>query len=124
MGDTLLADCPSRLTTEILADKWSAIVVFALRQRPYRHGELADLIGGISHKVLTQTLRRLQGYGLVERQVYAEAPPRVEYRLTDLGRTLIEPIAALTDWAEQHGEAVVDFQEAHQDGADGRPTAG
>lgn len=116
MGDVLLADCPSRLTTEILTDKWSAIVVFALRDRPYRHGELVERIGGISHKVLTQTLRRLQGYGLVERQVYAEAPPRVEYHLTDLGQTLIEPIVALTDWAVQHGEAVVDFQEARPTG--------
>ncbi|RPK53242.1 helix-turn-helix domain-containing protein [Streptomyces sp. ADI93-02] len=82
-----------------------------------RHGELVGLIGGISRKVLTQTLRKLQGYGLVERHVYEDA--RVEYSLTELGRTLVVPIAALTEWADRHGEAVVDFQESQRDGADG-----
>jgi DNA-binding HxlR family transcriptional regulator len=61
--------------------------------------------------VLTQTLRRLQGYGLVNREVYAEAPPRVEYTLTALGQTLQEPIGMLTEWARAHGDAVVDFRE-------------
>jgi DNA-binding HxlR family transcriptional regulator len=112
MGDVYLADCPTRLATEIMADKWSVIVLYALSRRPCRHGELVDLIGGISHKVLTQTLRRLQGYGLIDRTVHADVPPRIEYRLTDLGRTLVEPIAVLKDWAVEHGEAVVDFQES------------
>ncbi|WP_199443624.1 winged helix-turn-helix transcriptional regulator [Umezawaea beigongshangensis] len=108
-----LADCPARLTIEIIADKWAALVVFGLSDGPRRHGELVGQIGGVSRKVLTQTLRRLQGYGLVERHAYREAPPRVEYRLTELGRTLVEPVAALTAWAEQHGGAVADFQDAH-----------
>src|SRR5437660_1349034 len=77
-----------------------------------RHGELGELIGGISRKVLTQTLRRLQQYGLVER--HTEAPRHVEYSLTDLGRTLVEPIEVLTDWARDHGGAIADFQEAAQ----------
>ncbi|GAA2212258.1 helix-turn-helix domain-containing protein [Nonomuraea monospora] len=109
-GPSFLSDCPTRLTVEILADKWSVLVLFGLGQRPRRHGELAALIGGVSRKVLTQTLRRLQEYGLVERR--AEAPRRVEYSLTDLGRTLIEPIEVLTAWARDHGEAIADFQEA------------
>ncbi|MBI0380893.1 helix-turn-helix transcriptional regulator [Streptomyces albiflaviniger] len=94
----------------------------ASRSRPWReprrHGELVDLIGGISRKVLTQTLRRLQGYGLVDR--HAEGG-RVEYVLTDLGRTLVEPIAVLTEWAHVHGGAVVEFQESQADdgGAEG-----
>lgn len=62
--------------------------------------------------MLTQTLRKLQGYGLVDRRAYAEAPPRVEYCLTDLGRTLVEPIGVLTRWATVNGEAVVAAQEA------------
>ena len=70
----------------------------------------AGLIGGISRKVLTQTLRRLQQYGLVER--HAEAPRRVEYRPTDLGQTLVEPIGVLTNRARDYGGAIVDFQEA------------
>ena len=110
-GPAFLADCPTRLAVEIIADKWAVLVLFGLSQQPRRHGEMVDLIGGISRKVLTQTLRRLQQYGLVER--HAEAPRRVEYRLTDLGRTLVEPIEVLTTWARDHGEAIVDFQESH-----------
>ncbi|MEU9889353.1 helix-turn-helix domain-containing protein [Sphaerisporangium sp. NPDC051011] len=64
---------------------------------PVRHGELVELIGGISRKVLTQTLRRLESHGLVRRYAYAEAPPRVEYELTPLGATLIDPIHMLTE---------------------------
>jgi DNA-binding HxlR family transcriptional regulator len=105
-----LADCPTRLAVEIIADKWAVLVLFGLSRQPRRHGELVDLIGGISRKVLTQTLRRLQEYGLVDRR--AEAPRRVEYSLTDLGQTLIEPIEVLNNWAKDHGEAIVDFQEA------------
>jgi DNA-binding HxlR family transcriptional regulator len=86
------------------------LVLFGLSQQPRRHGELAGLIGGISRKVLTQTLRRLQQYGLVER--HAEAPRQVEYSLTDLGRTLVEPIEVLTNWARDYGGAIADFQEA------------
>jgi DNA-binding HxlR family transcriptional regulator len=85
-------------------------LVFGLSHQPRRHGELVDLIGGISRKVLTQTLRRLQQYGLVERN--AEAPRRVEYSLTGLGQTLVEPIEVLTNWARDYGGAIVDFQEA------------
>src|SRR6201991_5326657 len=101
-GPVFLADCPTRLAGEIISDKWALLVLFGLSQQPRRHGELAGLIGGISRKVLTQPLRRLQHYGLVER--HAEAPRRVEYSLTDLGRTLIEPIEVLTDWARDLGE--------------------
>jgi DNA-binding HxlR family transcriptional regulator len=109
-GPVFLADCPTRLAVEIISEKWAVLVLFGLSQKPRRHGELADLIGGISRKVLTQTLRRLQHYGLVERQ--AENARRVDYRLTDLGRTLIDPIESLTTWARDHGEAIADFQDA------------
>ena len=110
-GPSFLADCPTRLAVEILADKWAVLVLFALSRRPCRHGELIDLIGGgLSRKVLTQTLRRLQRYGLVDR--HAEAPRHVLYSLTDLGRTLSEPIDVLTHWADDNGRAIADFQEA------------
>lgn len=108
VADVFLADCPTRLAVEIIADKWSVVVLFALSRRPYRHGELVEQIGGVSRKVLTQTLRRLQRYGLVDREAHREAPPRVEYALTDLGRTLIGPIEALTDWARAHGAAIAE----------------
>lgn len=106
-GDVFLADCPARLAVEVIADKWSVVVVYGLSQGPRRHGELIKLIGGISKKMLTQTLRRLQRYGLVDRQAYAEVPTRVEYRLTELGASLIDPIDTLTRWAEHHGEALL-----------------
>jgi DNA-binding HxlR family transcriptional regulator len=106
-GDVFLADCPARLAVEVIADKWSVVVLYALSRGPRRHGELVELIGGISKKMLTQTLRRLQRYGLVDRKAYAEVPPRVEYDLTDLGGTLIDPIAMLTRWAEENGDAIL-----------------
>lgn len=106
-----MSDCPARTAIEIIANKWSVLTLYALKDGPKRHSELVALSGGISRKVLTQTLRRLQGNGLIDRQRYAEAPPRVEYSLTPLGRTLQEPIAMLTEWAQVHGEALVDFQE-------------
>lgn len=111
-GSAVLSDCPTRLATEIISDKWAVLALFALGQKPRRHGELVDVIGGISRKVLTQTLRRLQDYGLVERR--EPKPRQIEYRLTALGETLIEPIDVLTEWARDHGEAVADFQEARQ----------
>ncbi|MFR9788208.1 winged helix-turn-helix transcriptional regulator [Streptomyces sp. MB22_4] len=109
-GATSLADCPTRLAVEIISDKWAVLALFGLSRKPRRHGELVDLIGGVSRKVLTQTLRRLQRYGLVDR--HAEGPKRVEYSLTDLGRTLIEPIEVLTNWAREYGGDIADFQEA------------
>ncbi|WP_018177574.1 winged helix-turn-helix transcriptional regulator [Jongsikchunia kroppenstedtii] len=109
-GHVYLADCPTRLAVEIISDKWAVLVLFGLSQQPRRHGELGELIGGISRKVLTQTLRRLQQYGLVERR--ADSPRRVEYSLTDLGQTLVEPIEVLTRWASDYGEAIVEFQQA------------
>ena len=107
-GGGFLADCPGRMTIELLADKWTAVVLSGLSRGPVRHGELAELIGGVSRKVLTQTLRRLESHGPVRRQAYAEAPPRVEYELTPLGATLLGPIHVLTEWAVANGEAVLD----------------
>ncbi|MDT0434799.1 MULTISPECIES: helix-turn-helix domain-containing protein [Streptomyces] len=111
-GERFLADCPARLAVELLADKWAAVVLYGLSEGPVRHGDLAELIGGISRKVLTQTLRRLEAHGLVSRHAYAEVPPRVEYGLTPLGATLIDPILMLTEWARTNGEAVLDALDA------------
>ena len=117
-GTVFLADCPARLAIEIISSKWAVVTLFALSEGPLRHGDLVDLIGGVSRKVLTQTLRRLQQHGLVDRQVYAEAPPRVEYSLTELGQTLKEPIVTLTMWARANGEAVAgSAEEAETEGA-------
>ena len=109
---SFLADCPGRLTVELIADKWTAVVLYGLSEGPVRHGDLVELIGGISRKVLTQTLRRLESHGLVRRHAYAEVPPRVEYELTPLGATLIDPIHVLTEWARANGDAVLDALDA------------
>ncbi|WNV85541.1 helix-turn-helix domain-containing protein [Umezawaea sp. Da 62-37] len=111
-GDCFLADCPGRLTIELIAEKWTAVVLYGLSEGPVRHGELIGMIGGISRKVLTQTLRRLEAHGLVSRHAYAEVPPRVEYELTPLGASLIGPIHVLTEWARTNGDAVLDALDA------------
>lgn len=110
-----LADCPGRMAVELIADKWTVVVLSGLSAGPVRHGELVDMIGGISRKVLTQTLRRLESHGLVSRHAYAEVPPRVEYELTALGETLIDPIHVLTEWARTNGDAVLDALEANSE---------
>jgi DNA-binding HxlR family transcriptional regulator len=112
-GGVFLADCPGRMAVEVIADKWTVVVLSGLSGGPVRHGELVDMIGGISRKVLTQTLRRLESHGLVSRHAYAEVPPRVEYELTALGETLVEPIHVLTEWARANGDAVLDALEAN-----------
>ncbi|MDQ0936136.1 DNA-binding HxlR family transcriptional regulator [Streptomyces turgidiscabies] len=77
-----------------------------------RHGELIQLIGGISRKMLTQTLRRLQAHGLIRRHTHAKVPPRVEDELTPLGATLIDAIHMLTEWAREHGDEGDDGSDA------------
>jgi DNA-binding HxlR family transcriptional regulator len=108
--DVFLADCPARTTLSLVGDRWSVVVVVALGESPRRHGELIERIGGISKKMLTQTLRKLERNGLVERRSLAAAPPGVEYRLTPLGETLLEPLSALSRWAEQHTDEVLEAQ--------------
>lgn len=96
------ARCGSRLVLDRIADKWTALVIHVLAGGTRRHGELRRQIAGVSQKMLTQTLRSLENDGLVERKVYAVVPPKVEYRLTPLGKTLIEPLEAICRWAEKH----------------------
>ena len=96
-GNVLDPDCPSRLVLDRIAEKWTGLVVIALGERTLRFGELRERIGGVAPKVLTQTLRALERDGLVTRTVYAEVPPRVEYALTALGRSLCEPLAVVQE---------------------------
>lgn len=101
------AQCPSRLILDRIADKWTTLIIGILAQAEHRRfNELRRMIGGISQKMLTQTLRDLERDGLVKRTIYAEIPPRVEYELTTLGRTLCGPLGSLTQWAHDHMEEV------------------
>lgn len=115
--DVFAADCPSRLVVERIGDKWTLLVFMALRRRVLRFGELRDLVGVVTPKVLTQTLRSLERDGLVQRTVYAEVPPRVEYALTDLGRSLLGPIDAIRAWSEENGECIAASRAAASDRA-------
>src|SRR5207248_8996858 len=101
-ASVLDAQCPSRLVLDRIADKWTAIVIQLLSKKTMRYAELHREIGGISQKMLTQTLRSLERDGLVERKVYPVVPPKVEYSLSKLGRTLIVPLRALGRWSEKH----------------------
>ena len=98
-GSVMDAQCPSRLVLDRIADKWTALIIQVLANGTRRYAELQREIGGIS---LTQTLRSLERDGLVQRKVHPVVPPKVEYSLTKLGRTLIEPLHALCRWSEKH----------------------
>jgi DNA-binding HxlR family transcriptional regulator len=110
--DVFLSDCPARTTLALVADTWSVVVVVGLGRGPARYTDLQTMIGGISKKMLTQVLRRLIDNGLVERRRLRTAPPGTEYRLTPLGTSLLEPLAALSRWAEEHAGALLEVREA------------
>ena len=101
-------DCPANRAIELVAHKWTMHILFTLRQagQPVRFRRLQQMTGPITQKELTKRLRELERSGLVHRQVYAEVPPRVEYRLTELGGTLMPALEAFSAWAERYGPAV------------------
>jgi DNA-binding HxlR family transcriptional regulator len=98
--NVLSQTCASRRALELVSEKWTALVVFALVGGPKRHADLLRMIEGVSRKMLTQTLRRMEQHGLVERHVLdADPPQHVEYRLTELGEGLSDPLVALCHWS-------------------------
>ncbi|RXZ88391.1 transcriptional regulator [Agromyces atrinae] len=103
----MVATCPSRTSLARIANKWTAMIVIALSTGPLRFGEVREAVNGISGKVLADTLRDLERDGIITRTAYDQMPPRVDYELTPLGRTLREPLTALARWAESHIEEVI-----------------
>jgi DNA-binding HxlR family transcriptional regulator len=99
--------CPTRMVLDRIADKWTVLIIGALENKTKRFGELRREIGGVSQKMLTQTLRGLERDGLVARVVYASVPPKVEYSLTELGRTLVRILEAIRQWSEKSIEDVL-----------------
>jgi DNA-binding HxlR family transcriptional regulator len=95
-------NCAGHQILEHIANKWTVLIVYALTQGKKRYSELKQQIVGVSPKMLIQNLRSLERYGLIEREVYPTVPPRVEYSLTPLGTSLVEPLAILGEWAYQH----------------------
>ena len=102
------------LTT--IGDKWTLVVVATLVDRRKRFTEIQREIDGISHRMLTKTLRDREHDGLVSREVHAEVPPRVEYALTPLGRTLLDPVEGLVRWVEEHGRTVIEHRATRRHG--------
>ncbi|WP_442575386.1 winged helix-turn-helix transcriptional regulator [Microbacterium sp. F51-2R] len=111
--NVMLAACPSRTSLAKIANKWTAMIVVTLSDGPQRFGTIRNEVGGISGKVLAETLRDLERDGVLTRTSYDEMPPRVEYELTALGQSLREPLAALSQWAERHIEEVLDARDAY-----------
>jgi DNA-binding HxlR family transcriptional regulator len=108
--DVFDPNCGSREVLDLIADKWSALVLYALQGRALRHAELGRAIGGVSQKMLTQTLRTLEADGMVRRVAFPVVPPHVEYSLTALGESLSPLLAEVCRWAENN---LADIQAVH-----------
>jgi DNA-binding HxlR family transcriptional regulator len=107
--DVYARDCASRQLLDRIGDTWSVLIIVLLGRGTLRYTELARQIQGVSPKMLTQTLRGLERDGLVTRTVHAVVPPRVDYDLTELGRSLLSLVTGLEKWAERH---IADVQAA------------
>lgn len=107
-NDTKNGVCPVRDIIARISDKWTILTIYALGgYGTMRFNEIKKLIGDVSQRMLTVTLRNLEADGLVERHVYAEVPPRVEYTLTPLGYGLMEQLVQLAGWAESNSDAII-----------------
>lgn len=105
-GFVLREDCPQRRIHYILNGKWTSMVLFALSHGAMRTGQLERALPGVSKKMLTLTLREVEASGLVLREVFHVVPPKVVYSLTPLGRTFVEPLTRLYDWAKDNAAAL------------------
>ncbi|MEV0107254.1 helix-turn-helix domain-containing protein [Nocardia sp. NPDC050799] len=112
-SDAFNSDCPAREVLDHITSRWGVLILTALGRGPLRFSELHTTIGGISEKMLSQTLRTLVRDGLVSRIVEPVRPPRVSYELTDLGRGLTVPMQQFLDWIRLHTIEVVAAQRRH-----------
>jgi DNA-binding HxlR family transcriptional regulator len=103
--------CPIRDVLDRIGDQWSFLVLGALGGGTRRFSELTREIDDISRQMLSRTLRRLEQDGLVKRTVFAQVPPRVDYELTELGRSFLRPLEALVSWADENHGAIVDARQ-------------
>ena len=111
--DVLSPQCPSRTVLRHVVDRWTPLVVVVLSDGPRRFSELRREVGSVTPKVLTETLRSMERDGLVVRSQTPGVPPRVDYELTELGRSLTGPLTALRDWVQDHAGQVLVHRERH-----------
>lgn len=111
--DVYCEACPTRLVLDRLADKWVVLILGRLALRPMRFNQLRRDIQGVSQKVLSQSLKKLERDGLLHRRAFPTVPVTVEYSITPLGETLAARIAEIARWAEQHIEAVQEAQKRY-----------
>ncbi len=119
MYDVYDENCPTRLVLDRLGDKWALLILDRLRGAPVRFNGLRRDIHGISQKVLSQVLKRLERDGLIARTVFPTVPVTVEYALSPLGATLTETVALLTHWAEANMPAIAAAQAAYDQSKNG-----
>jgi DNA-binding HxlR family transcriptional regulator len=117
--DPLNAECPSRAVVGLIADRWSILVLTAIDRGSHRNGQLMRVVGGISQKALTRTLRELERSGLVDRHDHHEVPPRVDYALTETGASIIPLLRSLCSWSIEHMDDVALARERHARAAHG-----
>lgn len=117
--DVLDPRCPSRTVLRHATDRWTPLIVASLGDGPLRFSSLRKRVGGVTPKVLTQTLRSMERDGLVTRTTGGGVPPRVDYELTELGASLGEPLGALRTWAESHAAEVLSSRDRHDEASAG-----
>ena len=112
----IVEPCPIRDVLDRIGDQWSLLVLQALAARLMRFGEINRAIGDISKQMLSRTLKRLEQDGFVKRTLFAEIPPRVEYELTELGRSFLAPLEALVAWADANHQSICNARRDYADG--------
>lgn len=101
-----IARCPTELTLSVIAGKWKILIIHWLLKDTMRFNQLQRELGGITHRTLAKQLREMECHGLVKRKDYGEIPPRVDYRLTALGKSLAPILYSMEEWALQHAHKV------------------
>ncbi len=112
-GDLSAAECPSRNVLDHVTSRWGVLVLVMLLEKTHRFSELRRRVGGVSEKMLSQTLHQLEEDGFVLREAYAVVPPRVEYSLTPLGHEVALHLEVLTDWIEENVARVMTARGKH-----------
>jgi len=102
--------CPTEITLKVVSGRWKVMIIYWLLKGTRRFNQLQRELGGITHRTLARQLREMEAHGLIKRQDYGEIPPRVEYSLTPLGRSLEQILLAMHDWALKHGHLVTESE--------------